>query len=188
MPRARKPPPLTPADRDKARRAVDARIDAIVALMERGKWRAGVSHQELATRFGVSLDTLYEDARAAGAVMRRLLATTPEERQAARALLLADLEHHRRLALGARRAVQLRAGKDVNVELVAEPDIRAANDALAERAKVLGLYAPQQVEVSAAPPELERLTLAELQALDAEIGRRRAIIQARIATLTKGRA
>jgi transposase len=188
LPKGKKPPPQKPAERDAARRAVDTRIDAIVALMEAGKWRAGLSHNELAARFGVSVDTIYEDARAAGAVMRRFLALTPEERQAAKAQLLADLEEHRAIALRLQKPVQMKRGKRTRTEFFTFPDLGAANEALQERAKIFGLYAPAQVEVTGPPPELERLTLEELEQLDAEIGRRRALLQARIAELKKKRS
>jgi transposase len=186
--KGKKPPPQKPAERDAARRAVDTRIDAIVALMEAGKWRAGLSHNELAARFGVSVDTIYEDARAAGAVMRRFLALTPEERQAAKAQLLADLEEHRAIALRTVKPVTWKSGRKGALDqtkLLPHPDLGAANEALQERAKIFGLYAPAQVEVTGPPPELERLTLEELEQLDAEIGRRRALLQARIAELRK---
>jgi len=183
----KKKPPQTDAERAAARRAVDARIDAIVTLMEAGKWRQGVSHAEHVAKFGVSIDTAYEDARAAGAVMRRLLTQTPEEREAARARLLADLEEHRAIALRLKKPVVIVESDGVTTlretKFVRHPDVRAANETLDQRAKVLGLFAPLQLEVTTPPPELERMTLEELEKLDAEIAKRHGVVKARIAAL-----
>lgn len=186
----RKKPPQSDAERAKARTAVDARIDAIVRLMEAGKWRAGVSHRALAAEHGVSVDTILEDARAASAVMRRLLAMTPEEREAAKAVLLADLEEHRAIALGLKKPVNVKSGKKgarERTEWFNYPDMGAANETLVQRAKIFGLHAPAQLEVTGPPPALERATLEELRALEGEIARRLTLVRARIAELGKGR-
>jgi hypothetical protein len=111
-----------------------------MVLMRKCQWRTGLSHLELSEKWGVNPEVVKNDA---GEASRRLRTDGDEFDEAERQLMLARLEHITEDALKAKNH-------------------KAAISALELRANVLGLKAPQKVEVAGNLGALTSLALSPI--------------------------
>lgn len=137
-----------------------------VELMTQGEWRTGVSHQLVASEFGVSPRTIEGWATTASRLIRLSIGDGEEVR--ARLVVMLEDVH--------RRALQKQAATSEG-DMYDSPDLRSAVAAIAEQAKLLGLV-EQKHRVNVDVRGYEQMPPAKM--LD--------VIDARIAELQAARA
>lgn len=137
---------------------VDRVVAGILEDMVSGRWVAGRSHQELATREGVSVDRVKDWAAEAGRTLRLLALVDRDD-------------------LRARNAARLDA---ISADAHRDGEYGDAVRAIAEQGKLLGLNAPERSEVTVKAPApaqdpRERLeqVIGAIKALEAEADRLR---------------
>lgn len=123
---------------------LDEVIRGIMKDMCEGRWRTGPSHEALAKKYGVTIAGVQAWAAKASLVLRQLRG---------------DVDHVReQILLGIDLCQDLALREDE----MGRRDLKAALQALELRAKVFGVMAPKQVEVSHQPVEVD---IDELRAI-----------------------
>jgi hypothetical protein len=150
------------------RTSTEVHIDEIVSRMVAGRWLTGVSHQELAREWGLSVSRVEELATEANRIIRRF-ARAAGTRETLQAQLVLTVDAVRVAALERTRKRVIRGrGGEPSVEIdEPDPDFRSALEALKLKAAVLGLHAPLPPAQWFEDPD----RLAEIRLL-AEPGRR----------------
>ena len=121
------------AHRARARDERATRVDRIVAMMADGSWRGMKSWRALSVEYGVGMDAVRDYAREASGILRHAMQGSLED---LRERILLGVEAVTNAALDRKRAVPVRDG---GVELVADPDCKAALAGYELQAKMLGL-------------------------------------------------
>lgn len=154
-------PPKAGAASARARMERDERVDVVVKLMAEGEWRGLRSTKELATMWGVHIDTVSDYAREASSIVRRVVQGDPETVKTA---ILAGIEHVGQLAL---RTVKVeRVGRDEYEERAA-PSLEAALRANELRLKALGLM-PEHHKVEFVEPSDDEMTARAVEWLESK--------------------
>lgn len=141
--RAAKPKPA-PSEYESWRATLtlrEQRVDEVVRMMAQGQWMAGVSHAQLAKKWGVVPGTVEHVALEANRILRRNFRTDAEGRKDATALILQTFEVIRVRAMLAGSAGGLRVALE-------------ATEALG---RYLGLEPPKTIRTLDADDELDRL-------------------------------
>jgi len=123
-------------------------------LMVAGKWVSGRSHEEIAKRHGVSPATVKDWATSASRVIRQLMEGDKDD---LRARMLATLETVVEKAMSTRDTFTTGVGREMVSEFYDAPDLRAAVGAIDTSAKLLGLNAKTELEVTLRAKQLEEL-------------------------------
>jgi hypothetical protein len=156
-----KVPPKPGAASARARVERDERVDVVVKLLAEGEWRGLRSTKELATMWGVHMDTVSDYAREASTVVRRVVQGDPE---AIKTAILAGIEHVGQLAL---KTVKVeKVGRDEYEERPA-PSLDAALRASELRLKTLGLM-PEHLKVEVVEPTDAEMTSRAIEWLNAQ--------------------
>jgi hypothetical protein len=119
--------PLPTADHDEV-------VREVMADMCSGRWQAGVSHRELAARFGVAAATVEGWASEACRFLRMCRGREDEIRE----LILSGIENLGRLALDHQKLVY----SDGAWQSHPEPDLKGYAASLELRARVYGIIGP----------------------------------------------
>lgn len=124
----------------------EQRIDEVLRMMSQGQWMTGVSHRQLAEKWGMHPDTVAAIAAEANRLLRRTFREDKDGRAEARAAILQTFEVVRvRGMLGG-----------------SAPHLRVALDATECLGRYLGLEPPKRLEVGQ-PDEFEGLTDEQLR-------------------------
>jgi hypothetical protein len=144
--------------RAQARDLRDQRVDHVVHLMAMGWWAGARSTRTLAEEWGISMHAVSEYAREASGIIRRLVDGDPND---VKAEILAGIAHIRELALAQTKFE--RTGPD-SFEERHTPNVSAALQAYELRARLLGLFPREEIQVTVDAPDLSDLSEDELDA------------------------
>lgn len=144
--------------RAQARDLRDQRVDRVVHLMAMGWWAGARSTRTLAEEWNISMHAVSEYAREASGIIRRLVEGDPGD---VKAEILAGIAHLRELALAQTKFE--RTGPDTYEER-RTPNVGAALQAYELRARLLGLFPTEKIQVTVDAPDLSALSEDELDA------------------------
>lgn len=148
------------------------RVEEIMDYMARGQW----SHHRaklFAAKHRTQRREVERNAAEAGRTLARLYSGTPDQREAAKGEMLADLKHAQELALGATKTFPRKDGEPLVVDA---PDLNAWAKITQIKATILGLMV-HKVEHQALPTT----PAAELIASIVESDELRPMLQAALA-------
>lgn len=135
----------------RTRERSDAGVRRCVELMTSGLWVTGKSGAQVAEEFGVAEATVKDWATSASRVIRLAIEGDKED---IRARMIATLDLCIAKAMTKTGAA---VGKGGEVSVYDAPDIKAAVSAVGEQAKILGLVAKTEMEVTLRAKQLEEL-------------------------------